>query len=74
LIALRELVEASGLHHPEEIQAWHMVRRVDDGQVRLLSRYYPFLKPRELLDGEVIVPVFATYWPMARAESFHALA
>ncbi len=72
LIALRELVEAAGLKHPEQIEPWHMVRRVDDGQVRLLSRYYPFLKPRELLEGEVTVPVFATYWPMARADSFSA--
>jgi glutamate synthase domain-containing protein 2 len=75
LHALRELVEAAGLAHPNEIRASHIVRRGDDKQVHLLVRSLTFLKPGEVLaaiEGRVPWPhsVFEMFWPQARAESF----
>jgi len=55
------------------------VRRVAGDQVRLLSNHLSFLRPGELLAaerGEAPWPhaVYSTYWPMARAEGFGAVA
>jgi glutamate synthase domain-containing protein 2 len=74
LKALAELVAAAGLTHPSQLRPHHLVRRVSANQVRLVSNLLPFLDPGELLDKEQLErlpPVFATYWPMAQAESFH---
>ena len=75
LYALKELVQAAGLGHPGEIRATHIVRRVDNDQVRLLANQLPFLQPGELLAaiaGEQPWPhpVYESYWPMAQADSF----
>ena len=75
LHALQELVQAAGLHHPGEITAAHIVRRVANDQVRLLRNQLCFLEPGELLAasrGEADWPhnVYRVYWPIARAESF----
>jgi hypothetical protein len=72
LKALKELVEAAGLQHPNQIKPWHLVRRVDDGQVKLLSNYYPFLTPGELLTGPSELAVFKLFWPKASPDTFAA--
>jgi hypothetical protein len=33
----------------------------------------PFVKPGELLRGEMTQQVFSTYWPMAQAASFNVV-
>jgi hypothetical protein len=38
----------------------------------LLSNLLPFVKPGELLRGEMPLQVFRMYWPMASATSFAA--
>jgi len=75
LEALRELVQAAGLHHPREITASHIVRRTSDTDVKLLANLLPFVKPGALADaaaGRADWPhrVFQLYWPRSRAESF----
>ncbi|MGY4827102.1 FMN-binding glutamate synthase family protein [Sphaerotilaceae bacterium SBD11-9] len=72
LKALQELVQAAGLTHPGAITAAHIVRRCNDHQVKLLATLLPFVKPGELLAGEVQQRVFSLYWPMASAHSFAA--
>jgi len=77
LHALKELVQAAGLAHPNQINAGHIVRRVVGDQVKLLVNQLRFLQPGELLAaarGEAAWPhkVYELYWPMARAESFGA--
>ena len=74
LLALKELVQAAGLHDPAEITAAHIVRRNSEHGVKLLANLLPFVKPGELLDGELTLQVFRTYWPMASAASFSARA
>jgi glutamate synthase domain-containing protein 2 len=77
LEALKELVQAAGLTHPNQIGAQHIVRRVSASDVRLLANLLPRVKPGELLDaieGRADWPhnVFRLYWPMASADSFNA--
>src|SRR5690606_5497235 len=71
LVALRELLEAAGLHHPAELGPEHIIRRLSPFQVRSMARNYAWLEPGELLDGRVSHhPVFQHFWPLARADSF----
>jgi glutamate synthase domain-containing protein 2 len=70
LLALKELVQAAGLAHPSEISASHIVRRHADLDSRLLANLLRFVEPGSLLVGELPLPVFRTYWPLAQAESF----
>ena len=75
LEALRELIQASGVMHPNQLTAAHIVRRTPDGEVRLLSNLLSTCKPGELLAadrGEVPWPhaVFGAFWPISRSDSF----
>ncbi len=72
LKALKELVQAAGLTHPGAITASHIVRRCNDHQVKLLANLLSFVRPGELLSGEMPHNVFKLYWPMASAHSFAA--
>ncbi len=71
LKALQELVQAAGLQHPGEISAQHIVRRVNENEVRLLSNLLPTVAPGALLgDIQGMHAVFTTYWSNASAEQF----
>jgi glutamate synthase domain-containing protein 2 len=75
LEALKELVQAAGLTHPNEIGARHIVRRAAEQEVKLLANLLPFIKPGSLLAamrGEVDWPhnVYRVYWPLARSDSW----
>ena len=75
LEALRELVQAAGLSHPNEISAAHIVRRSADHEVRLLAHLLPTVEPGTVLAaarGEADWPhnVFRMYWPLASSGSF----
>ena len=77
LEALRELVQAAGLQHPNQISATHIVRRTADQEVRLLASLLPTVPPGALIAaerGEADWPhnVFRIYWPQARSASFQA--
>jgi glutamate synthase domain-containing protein 2 len=75
LEALKELVQAAGLQHPNQITANHVVRRVAGDKVKLLANHLEFLAPGSLLAaarGDCDWPhnVYKIYWPIARASSF----
>jgi glutamate synthase domain-containing protein 2 len=75
--ALAELIAAAGLTHPSQLKPHHLVRRISPNQVKLASALLPYLEPGQLLDPARktdLPPVFALYWPMAQAESFHPRA
>ena len=78
LEALKELVQAAGLDHPNQITASHIVRRMADNDVRLLANQLSFIKPGALLAamedrGEWPHNVFKLYWPLAQSGSFQAV-
>jgi glutamate synthase domain-containing protein 2 len=78
LAALRELAQAAGLKAPSEFRAAHLVRRVPENDVRLLSNVLLQVPPGLLLEaaaGRAQWPhrVFALYWPKADPRSFAPL-
>jgi len=75
LKALKEIVEAAGLHHPVEINTRHIVRRVSANEVRLLEDLLPDVAAGSLLsneEGSTLPKVFQLYWDIAQADSFAA--
>ncbi|QWE07964.1 FMN-binding glutamate synthase family protein [Polynucleobacter ibericus] len=76
LKTLKALVEAAGLHHPGEIDAPHIIRRINKHEVRLLSFLLPEMPAGLLLNAEHIDPslnlprVFELYWHRSQAQSF----
>ncbi len=76
LHALKELTQAAGLTHPEQITLHHIVRRVDKNEVRLLANIVPRMAPGGLLDRDVSGEhmVFKSYWNRVNADSYALLA
>ena len=75
LEALKELVQASGLMHPSEITASHIVRRTAEQEVRLLANLLPFVEPGALMaamrgDADWPHNVYRVYWPQADSASW----
>jgi glutamate synthase domain-containing protein 2 len=72
LRALRDLLCAAGLLHPDELGPEHIVRRVSPVEVRSLAALYRFLEPGELLSHVPDHAVFKQFWAEARSDSFDA--
>ncbi|MFI5448021.1 FMN-binding glutamate synthase family protein [Polaromonas sp. UC242_47] len=71
LKALKELLEAAGLKHSSDVTAHHIVRRINDTEVRLLSNLIMQVAPGALLGSlDEQHNVFRLYWPLASAHSF----
>ncbi len=72
LHALKELVQAAGLQHPGDITAHHIVRRVNENDVRLLANLVTQVEEGALLDSDIssLHNVYKYYWNKARADSF----
>ncbi|MBN8727074.1 MAG: FMN-binding glutamate synthase family protein [Xanthomonadales bacterium] len=70
LLALKDLIQASGLKHPSELGPEHVIRRVSSNEVRSLATLYRFLEPGELLQGVPEHAVFQRFWNDARPDSF----
>jgi glutamate synthase domain-containing protein 2 len=70
LKALKELIAAAGLRHPNEIGPEHVIRRVSSTEVRSLAALYHFVAPGELLGGVPDHAVFRVFWQAARADTF----
>ena len=71
--ALKELVQAAGLKHPQEVTAHHIVRRSSDGKVRSLAQsVLTQMHDGALLQTELagLPLIYRQSWPQARAESF----
>ena len=72
LHALQELVEAAGLPHTSALRPFHIVHRISDHEVQLLSDMLKYLEPGDLLNNNYRYPLYEKYWPIARADSFSA--
>lgn len=70
LRALAEMLVAAGLEHPSQLEAKHLVRRISATEIKLFSQMHVFLKPGELLTGEVDGQFYSRMWQLARADSF----
>ena len=70
LKALRDLLGAAGLEHPQQLGPEHILRRVSPIEVRSLAALYNFLEPGELIDRVPTHAVFRDFWADARSDSF----
>jgi glutamate synthase domain-containing protein 2 len=71
LRALRDLLCAAGLQHPDQLGPEHILRRVSPVEVRSLSALYRYLQPGELLGGRLPEhAVFRGFWQQARSDAF----
>jgi hypothetical protein len=72
LEALKEIVQAAGLSHPQDITAFHISRRVSEGDVRLLANVVPRVKTGSLLNDNIDEDhkVYKNYWNKVSAQSF----
>lgn len=71
LKALKELVAAAGLQHPDEIGPEHIIRRVSSTEVRALAVLHKFLKQGDLLGDELPDhPAFQAFWREASSDAF----
>jgi glutamate synthase domain-containing protein 2 len=74
LVALKELLAAAGLSHPDELGPEHVIRRVSSTEVRSLATLHKWVMHGELLTGVADHAVFKVFWEAARAETFAAPA
>ncbi len=76
LKALKDLVEAAGLQHPNDITGAHIVRRVSAQEIQLLAQILMWVKDGDLLQNDLsnLPRVFQYYWPKAQAGSFASAA
>ncbi len=72
LVALKELLAAAGLNHPNQLGPEHVIRRVSSTEVRSLAALHTWAKPGELLGSVTDLPAFKVFWDVSRADSFAA--
>ena len=70
--ATAEMIAAAGIQHPSQLEAKHLVRRVSATEIRLFSHLHYFLKPGELLSGNIEGEFYERIWRMALSDSFAA--
>ncbi len=70
LKSLSNIVGAVGLEHPSQLQPYHIARRLDDGRIKLLSKFFYFTDKGALLENNARADVFNQMWVMADADSF----
>jgi len=72
LVALKELLAAAGLHHPNELGPEHIIRRVSATEVRSIAALHTWVPHGELLSSVPSHPVFKVFWEVSRADTFAA--
>lgn len=75
LAALRKLLEAAGLRHPDELAPEHIIRRISQVKVHALSQIYPRVWRGELKAGaqrQTRHEVFDLFWDPVRPDTFAA--
>lgn len=72
--ALADMLGATGLSHPDELQPRHLVHRVSSTEIRQFDQVHHLLKPDELISGDCALPYFRDNWAKAQAASFSPLA
>ncbi len=70
MTALKEAVEAAGLHAPSDLSPHHLMIRVSSREVRSAASQYDWLQPGALTDWAASHPAFAKYWDKADPARF----
>ena len=73
LNVVKEMIEATGLNHPNELCRRHIVRRVSSGQILLADQLFPKVQPNALITGgKCDDPRLDVYWDRVDGSSFSA--
>ncbi len=70
LEALKETVAATGLHHPSQLTAHHLMIRVNSREVRSAASQYQWLESGELLSDKTTHPAFVKFWTKSCSSTF----
>lgn len=68
--ALSEMLAATGLEHPRQLEPYHIVHRVSSNVIRQFDQIHRFLEPGELVRGDCRLPYYRDNWERAQAASF----
>ena len=69
--ALKELLEAAGLTHPQDLNRRHIVRRLSASQIKLADQIYPKVETGALIRNEDVEDVrLSSYWDRVDQISF----
>ena len=69
--ALKELLEAAGLEHPNQLNRRHIVRRLSASQIKLADQIYPKVDFGALLNGNKVEDArLSSYWERVDQSSF----
>ena len=72
LVAVSELIGASGLKHPQFLTRRHIVRRLSGSDIRLVDQIYPKVEPGALLRDESVADQrLDVYWKRVDGGSFN---
>jgi glutamate synthase domain-containing protein 2 len=71
LESVREMLQATGLAGPSELQLRHIMRRISEHEIQNLADLMPSVSEGSLNQGIVPGGLFAQYWQLASAEHFH---
>jgi glutamate synthase domain-containing protein 2 len=64
-----DMLSAGGLKHPSELRPWHLMRRVNQFEVKHYGEIYQYLEPGQLLAGD-LPSNFLHAWKNASASVF----
>ena len=71
VLAVGEMLEASGLNAPNELTRRHIVRRLSASKILLADQIYPKVEDGALIRGEKVEdPRLAVYWNLVTPDSF----
>jgi glutamate synthase domain-containing protein 2 len=71
LHVVKEMIEATGLNHPSELNRRHIVRRVSSSKIMLADQLFPKVLPNSLINGEKCEdPRLDVYWSRVSSNSF----
>ena len=71
VLAVGEMLEASGLNAPSELTRRHIVRRLSASKILLADQIYPKVEDGALIRGEKVDdPRLAVYWDLVTPDSF----
>jgi glutamate synthase domain-containing protein 2 len=67
---LIELIAAMGLEHPQQLQPWHVLKRIAPNKVVTYDEAFEFEKEGALLNGTSKHPLLMRWWDQASSEEF----
>jgi len=71
LYVVKEMIEATGLHSPPELNRRHIVRRVSSSKIMLADQLFPKVHPNSLINNEKCEdPRLDMYWSRVSSNSF----